>query len=81
MTAKLMNQIGLSVKMVNNTITIKEYNDEPIISTYTIEKDWSGAAFWYLIAALNPMQSISLKGLKKNSIQLNLTILHTFIHV
>ena len=69
MTAKLMNQIGLSVILVNNTITIKEYNDEPIISSYTIEKDWSGAAFWYLIAVLNPTQLITLKGLKKNSIQ------------
>jgi 3-phosphoshikimate 1-carboxyvinyltransferase len=69
MTAKIMNQIGLSVILVDNTITIKEYTDEKIISNITIEKDWSGAAFWYLIAAINPMQSITLKGLSKNSIQ------------
>lgn len=69
MTAKIMNQIGLSVILVDNTITIKEYTDEKIISNITIEKDWSGAAFWYLIAAINPMQPITLKGLSKNSIQ------------
>lgn len=69
MTAKIMNQIGLSVILVDNTITIKEYTDEQIISNITIEKDWSGAAFWYLIVAINPMQSITLKGLSKNSIQ------------
>lgn len=69
MTSFLMNQFGFDVKLSDNLIEIKQYNDEPIILNYTIEKDWSGAAFWYLIAALNPQLTIQLKGLSKTSIQ------------
>jgi len=69
MTALLMNDLGFSVSLTNNTIVIKPFQGEPIISNFTIEKDWSSAAFWYLIAALNPELSIHLIGLSKTSIQ------------
>ena len=69
MTALLMNELGLSVSLIHHSIFIKPYQNEPIISDFTIEKDWSAAAFWYLIAALNPELSIHLIGLLKNSIQ------------
>lgn len=69
MTALLMNDLGFSVSLTNNTIVIKPYQGESIISNFTIEKDWSSAAFWYLIAALNPELSIHLTGLSMTSIQ------------
>ncbi len=69
MTALLMNELGLSVSLTNDSIIIKPYLDEPIVSDFTIEKDWSSAAFWYLIAALNPELSIHLIHLSKTSIQ------------
>jgi 3-phosphoshikimate 1-carboxyvinyltransferase len=69
MTALLMNKFGLSVLLTDNYIAIKEYQNEPIVSNFTIEKDWSSAAFWYLIAAINPTLSINLIGLSKTSIQ------------
>ncbi len=69
MTALLMNELGLSVSITNDSIIIKPYLDEPIVSDFTIEKDWSSAAFWYLIAALNPELSIHLIHLSKTSIQ------------
>ena len=69
MTALLMNDLGFSVSLTNNTIVIKPYQGESIISNFTIEKDWSSAAFWYLIAALNPELSIHLIGLSMTSIQ------------
>lgn len=69
MTALLMNDLGFSVSLTNNTIVIKPYQGESIISNFTIEKDWSSAAFWYLIAALNPEISIHLIGLSMTSIQ------------
>ncbi len=69
MTALLMNEFGISVKLTDNSIAIKPYQNEPIIADFTIEKDWSSAAFWYLIAALNPELSIHLIGLSKTSIQ------------
>ena len=69
MTAMLMNELGLSVLLTDSSIAIKAYQDEPIVSNFTIEKDWSSAAFWFLIAALNPMLSVNLIGLSKTSIQ------------
>lgn len=69
MTSLLMNQFGFDVKLSDNLIEVSEYKNEPIILNYTIEKDWSGATFWYLIAALNPQLSIHLKGLTKTSTQ------------
>ena len=69
MTALLMNELGISVSLTNDSIIIKPYLIEPIISDFTIEKDWSSAAFWYLIAALNPKLSIHLIDLSKTSIQ------------
>jgi 3-phosphoshikimate 1-carboxyvinyltransferase len=69
MTALLMYEFGFSVQLTENMISIKEYQNEPVISNYTIEKDWSSAAFWYIIAALNPTLSINLIGLSKKSIQ------------
>jgi 3-phosphoshikimate 1-carboxyvinyltransferase len=69
MTSLLMNQFGFDVKLLDNLIEVNEYKNEPFILNYNIEKDWSGAAFWYLIAVLNPQLSIHLKGLSKTSIQ------------
>ena len=69
MTALLMNEFGLSVSLIENSIIIKPYQNEPIIADFTIEKDWSSAAFCYLIAALNSKLSIHLIGLSKTSIQ------------
>ena len=69
MTALLMNEFGISVSLTDNSIAIKPYQNEPIIADFTIEKDWSSASFWYLIAALNPELSIHLIGLSKTSIQ------------
>jgi 3-phosphoshikimate 1-carboxyvinyltransferase len=69
MTALLMNELGLSVSLTDHSIVIIPYQNEPIVSDFTIEKDWSSAAFWYLIAALNSELSIHLIGLSKISIQ------------
>ena len=43
--------------------------NQSIINNYTIEKDWSAAAFWYLIVALKPELSVNLIGLTNISIQ------------
>jgi 3-phosphoshikimate 1-carboxyvinyltransferase len=39
------------------------------IASYSIEKDWSAAGFWYLLASLHPKLEIQLNGLFLNSIQ------------
>ncbi len=69
MTSLLMNEFGLKCDLVNNKIEIEEYVNSPILNEYTIEKDWSAAAFWYLTVCINPNININLKSLDLNSIQ------------
>ncbi|MFA9212749.1 MAG: 3-phosphoshikimate 1-carboxyvinyltransferase [Candidatus Methylacidiphilales bacterium] len=69
MTALLMEKFGLTVNINNQIITIPNQPNAPIINEYTIENDWSSAAFWYLTCCLNNQISISLKTLSLNSIQ------------
>jgi 3-phosphoshikimate 1-carboxyvinyltransferase len=69
MTSLLINEFGLKCDLVNNKIEIEEYVNSPILNEYTIEKDWSAAAFWYLTVCINPNININLKSLDLNSIQ------------
>ncbi|MCF8429729.1 MAG: 3-phosphoshikimate 1-carboxyvinyltransferase [Bacteroidia bacterium] len=69
MTALLMQQFGFSVSLSNSSIAITAFKNQSIINNYTIEKDWSAAAFWYLIVALKPKLSVNLIGLTNTSIQ------------
>ncbi len=61
MTVLLMQKMGFEVNFSDGKITILPYQSTLNIKEYSIEKDWSGAAFWYLIAILMPNKSIFLK--------------------
>ena len=66
MTAAVMRDMGATVNMEDNTITVGnvyEGND------YMVEADWSAAAPWYALAALLPGSSLRLEGLSADSIQ------------
>lgn len=69
MTSLLMNQFGLTCVVSNNLIVINEFSNTSNINEYVIEKDWSAAAFWYLIVCINPTLNITLNKLPLNSIQ------------
>ncbi len=69
MTALLMEQFGLNVTIDSNIITIKNQIDVAPIKEFTIENDWSSAAFWYLTCCLNNQIAITLNNLSTNSIQ------------
>lgn len=67
MTLHVMNSFGIKTLRVDNKIFIpKQYY---IPAKYIPEKDWSSAAFWYLIAALSKKAEIILPGLFFNSLQ------------
>jgi 3-phosphoshikimate 1-carboxyvinyltransferase len=51
------------------------------IKTYAIEKDWSAAGFWYLLASLHPSLSIQLNGLHLNAIQADSHTSTIFSHI
>ncbi len=68
MTLGLMNYFGVSSKTSTNSIRIQSQKYRP--QEYTVECDWSAAAFWYgMIANSKPGTTIFLKGLQRNSLQ------------
>ena len=67
MTLKIMREFGVSSIWKNNKITVKP--QKYIAKDYTIESDWSSAAFWFEIGALSKECNITLTGLNKESFQ------------
>ncbi|MEI6594284.1 MAG: 3-phosphoshikimate 1-carboxyvinyltransferase [Bacteroidota bacterium] len=72
MTANLINRFGFDCSFIKNKITIQhqpinQSTKQPI--TFSIEQDWSSAAFWYEIVALSEDAEILLKDLSLKSLQ------------
>lgn len=67
MTLKLMQQFGVAADWNENRISIPPQSYTPI--PFTVESDWSGASYWYEIAALLDNSEIELLGLTRNSTQ------------
>ena len=66
MTAAVMRDMGVSVDLTGNVITMGNgYTG----NDYVVEGDWSAAAPWYALAALLPQSSLTLEGLNADSIQ------------
>ncbi|MFY0600146.1 MAG: 3-phosphoshikimate 1-carboxyvinyltransferase [Cyclobacteriaceae bacterium] len=67
MTLGLMKKFGVESSWVKNMITISPQTYSG--GAYTIESDWSGASYWYSMAALNADSRIVLGGLRQESFQ------------
>ena len=67
MTLALIGHFGVKYTFEGNTISIQEGKYEA--KEFTVEADWSAASYWYQIAALSKEADITLKGLKKESLQ------------
>ncbi len=67
LTLNLMRQFGIQFKWEGNEITIPEQKYFPL--NYTVEADWSGASYWYQIAALAEECELFLENLKLQSLQ------------
>lgn len=67
MTLQMMADFGIVYTFENNTIKINPQSYKA--TKFYIESDWSGASYWYSIAALAKEAEIELVGLKKNSLQ------------
>lgn len=67
MTRLLMNQCDAEVRFDGRKITIPEgsYN----VGDFWVESDWSGASYWYQVAALLPGSEIRLPHLSDRSLQ------------
>ncbi len=67
LTLELMKKFGILYKWEGQKIIITEQHYLPI--DYTIEADWSGASYWYQIAALSDSADIHLQNLTLDSLQ------------
>ncbi|MGL1888795.1 MAG: 3-phosphoshikimate 1-carboxyvinyltransferase [Reichenbachiella sp.] len=67
MTLNLMEHFGVTSKFEGAQISIDPQNYSA--NNYKIESDWSGASYWYSIAALAGEAEITLTGLRKKSNQ------------
>lgn len=67
MTLGLMEHFGVRSSWVDDEIQIKPQAYKA--GTYTIESDWSGASYWYALAAIGQPGSLKLIGLREKSYQ------------
>ena len=67
MTLQLLDFFGIGTLQKRNTIVIPEAGI--IGKDFTVEADWSAAAFWYEASILADEVDLLLEGLQKNSLQ------------
>ena len=67
MTTRLLNHFGIDIMEKKNKIIIPESFIKE--SGFTVEADWSAAAFWYEAAILADETDLVMAGLRKNSLQ------------
>jgi 3-phosphoshikimate 1-carboxyvinyltransferase len=67
MTLHLMKKFGIRYQWRGNEIRIQAQSYKPV--PYSVEADWSGASYWYAMAALSGRCDLMLKGLHLNSLQ------------
>ncbi|TFH22778.1 MAG: 3-phosphoshikimate 1-carboxyvinyltransferase [Bacteroidia bacterium] len=67
MTLALMNRCGAGARFEGKGISIPEaiYS----VDEFVVESDWSGASYWYQVAALLPASEIFLPNLTRESLQ------------
>ena len=67
MTLQMMADFGINYDFTGNIISVKNQPYKP--SSFFVESDWSGASYWFGVAAIAKEAEIELIGLKKNSLQ------------
>lgn len=72
MTRSLMQLFGVQSHWEDNRIEVPHQSYSA--REYTIETDWSGASYWFSFVALADQATITLKGLKQDSLQGDIAI-------
>lgn len=67
MTLALMRQCGVKATFIGQKIVIPQ--NPYAIERFRVEADWSGASYWYQIAAFLPGSRIELSSLSRESLQ------------
>ncbi len=67
MTLRLIHEFGIEFSKNENVIIIAPQKYKP--ESIRVEGDWSGASYWYQLAALSDYAEIEIPDLYKNSLQ------------
>lgn len=67
MTLEVMKHFGIDYDWTDNTITVPHGSYKG--NEFTVEGDWSAAAYYYSIAALSQEADIDIEGVSQNSLQ------------
>ncbi|MDQ3015821.1 MAG: 3-phosphoshikimate 1-carboxyvinyltransferase [Bacteroidota bacterium] len=78
MTLEVMKYFGVDYDWTDNTITIPhgDYKGRE----YSVEGDWSAAAYYYSIAALSQEADINIEGVSENSLQGDAAVAEIYQH-
>ncbi len=77
MTIGVMRDFGAQAEWVDEQ-TVRVEEKEFLGTEYTIESDWSGASYWYEIAALVPGSTLELPNLYAKSFQGDASLVRMF---
>ena len=70
MTLSLLEEIGVNTSFEGQVIKVLPLKEKPLVSSLTVESDWSSASYFYSITALSEEGTeITLSAYKKNSLQ------------
>ena len=67
MTMQMMQEYGVEVEFIDNTISIEPQKYQPV--PYKVESDWSAASYWYEILSIVGKGGVYLLGLRQDSFQ------------
>ena len=70
MTLSLLEEIGVNTSFEGQVIKVLPLKEKPLVSSLTVESDWSSASYFYTITALSEEGTeLTLSAYKKNSLQ------------
>ncbi len=78
MTRKLMQLFGAQSQWKGDSLIVPEQSYRAV--PYRIESDWSGASYWYSMAALSQSAELKLLGLRQDSTQGDAAIAEVMTH-
>ncbi len=76
MTLALMNSCGAGASFDGRCITVPQA--AYTLNEFTVESDWSGASYWFQVAALLPGSEIMLPNLSNQSLQGDAALIRIF---
>ena len=81
MTLSLLEEIGINTSFEGQVIKVLPFKEKPLVSSLTVESDWSSASYFYSIAALSEEGTeITLSAYKENSLQGDSVLAKIYLH-